>query len=423
MLMVNQLTEEQRLTKAVVSIMGSPKYVYLAGVLMIGDRCIVDDIADGIFTTAYTNGRDECYGRVFVSRLNDAELRFLVLHEVYHKLFRHLTTWKHLYLQDPELANMACDYVINLKIVDDNYQDGFATMTGELACGCYDRKYAGMDTAQVYNLLRKDQPQGGGQGGGDGDPEDGDGTPEDGSGSLPNGHKPFDTHDWEGAQEMSDDEQRELAREIDEAVRQGALVAGKMGSGGDRNLEELLEPQVDWREVLREFVQTTCTGSDYSTYRRPNRRYLSSGIYMPSGVSEKVGELVVAIDTSGSIGQTEVTAFLSEVKAICDTVRPDKVRLLYWDTEICRDETYDTHELDTLVQSTKPKGGGGTAVECVTEYIREESINAQACIVITDGDLYRGWGQWTMPVLWCVIDNKHKVPDVGKCVHIKSREM
>jgi predicted metal-dependent peptidase len=288
-------------------------------------------------------------------------------------------------------------------------------MTGELAGGCYDRKYVGMDTAQVYNLLRKDQPQGG-QGGGVGNPEDG-------SDSLPNGQEPFDVHDWEGAQEMTADEQRDLAREIDEAVRQGALVAGKIGSGGDRDLAELLEPQVDWREVLREFVQTTCTGSDYSTYRRPNRRYLDSGIYMPSGVSEQVGELIVAIDTSGSIGQTEITAFLSEVKAICDTVHPDKLRLLYWDTKICRDETYDTHELDTLVQSTKVKGGGGTDVECVTEYIREESINAQACIVITDGDLYSGWGQWTMPVLWCVIDNKHKVPDVGKCVHIKSKDM
>ena len=423
MLAIKQLTEEQRLTKAVVSIMSSPKYVALAGVLMIGERSVVDDPS---VPTACTNGRDEFYGREFVSKLNDAELRFLVLHEVYHKLFRHLTTWKHLYMQDAYLANVSCDYVINLKIVDDNYEDGFATMTGELAKGCYDRKYVGMDTAQVYNLLRKDQPQGGGGRGGIiviGDPEDGDGTPQNGSGSLPDGQEPFDAHDWEGAQEMTADEQRDLAREIDEAVRQGALVAGKMGSGGDRDLEALLEPQVDWREVLREFVQTTCTGSDYSTWRKPKRRLLGQGIYMPSTYSEQVGELVVAIYTSGSIQQPEVTAFLSEVKAICDTVHPDKVRLLYWDTQICGDETYDTHELETLVQSTKVKGGGGTDVDCVTEYIREESINAQAAIILTDGELYSGWGQWTMPVLWCVIDNKHKVPDVGKCVHIKSRDM
>ena len=404
MLMLNQLTEEQRLTKAVVSIMGNPKYTALAGVLMIGNRNIVDDPS---VPTACTNGRDEMYGREFVKQLNDAELRFLVLHEVYHKLFRHLTTWQHLYQQDAQLANMACDFVINLKIVDDNAKDRFATMTGILEGGCYDTKYAGMDTAQVYNLLRDDQD--GNEGG-------------QGSESLPDGGQPFDEHDWDGAEEMTADEQRELAREIDEAVRQGALVAGKLGSGGDRDLAELLQPQIDWREVLREFVQTTCTGSDYSTYRRPNRRYLSSGMYMPSGISEQVGELVVAIDTSGSIGQRELSAFLTEVKEICETVHPESVRLMYWDTRVCRDEKYDMHELDTLVQSTKPAGGGGTDVTCVTDYIRDNNINAQAAIVLTDGYLFGGWGQWTMPVLWCVMDSG-RTADVGKTVHIKSRDM
>ena len=401
MLMLNQLTEEQRLTKAVVSIMGNPKYTALAGVLMIGDRNVVDDPS---VPTACTNGRDEMYGREFVKQLNDAELRFLVLHEVYHKLFRHLTTWRHLYNQDAHLANVACDHVINIKIVDDN-KDHFASMTGALESGCYDRKYVGMDTAQVYNLLRKDQE---GDGGGQG------------SEPLPEG---FDKHDWDGASEMDAEEIRELAREIDEAVRQGALVAGKMGSGGDLGLEELLQPQVNWREALREFIQTTCAGSDYSTYSKPNRRYLSSGIYMPSGISEQVGELVLAIDTSGSIGKKELAAFLSEVKEICDTVHPDGVRLLYWDTKVCRDEKYDTHELDNIVNSTKPDGGGGTDVECVTDYIRDNNINAQAAIVLTDGHLYGGWGQWSMPVLWCIMDNNHAKPDVGKTVNIKSRDM
>ena len=400
MLMLNQLTEEQRLTKAVVSIMGNPKYTALAGVLMIGDRNVVDDPS---VPTACTNGRDELYGREFVKQLNDAELRFLVLHEVYHKLFRHLTTWRHLYNQDAHLANVACDHVINIKIVDDN-KDHFASMTGALESGCYDRKYVGMDTAQVYNLLRKDQ--------------EGDG--EQGSEPLPEG---FDKHDWDGASEMDAEEIRELAREIDEAVRQGALVAGKMGSGGALGLEELLQPQIDWREALREFIQTTCAGSDYSTYSKPNRRYLSSGIYMPSGISEQVGELVLAIDTSGSIGKKELAAFLSEVKEICDTVHPDGVRLLYWDTKVCRDEKYDTHELDNIVNSTKPDGGGGTDVECVTDYIRDNNINAQAAIVLTDGHLYGGWGQWSMPVLWCIMDNDHAKPDVGKTVNIKSRDM
>lgn len=413
-----QLTPEQRLSKAVVDIMGNPKYVALAGVLMIGDRSVVDNIP-----TACTNGRDEMYGRDFVDSLNDAELRFLVLHEVYHKLYKHLTTWRHLHDMDAQLANQACDYVINVKIADDN-RDGWAVMPQG---GCLDVKYRDWDSAAVFNDLRDNgSPQDGDEGSGDttgtqntavGDAGDGDGSGDNGP---PQG---FDSHDWDGAADLTPDEKRELDRDVDEAIRQGALIAGKLGSGGDRDLEDLLTPQIDWREVLREFIQTTCAGSDYSTWQRPNRRYVSSGYYMPSGISEQVGELVIAVDTSGSIGQLELTAFMSEIQAICDTVHPDHIRLLYWDTRVCQDEKYDMHQLDELVKTTKPKGGGGTNVECVTDYLTEHGVKPQAAIVLTDGYLGGSWGQWSCPVLWCILDNKSAKPDTGKHVNITSREM
>ena len=400
-----QLTPEQRVPKTIVALMS--KIPALAGVLMIGDRVVEHDNAK--VPTACTNGRDEWYGAEFVDGLTDAELRGLVLHENYHKLYRHLTTWQHLNAIDHDLANRAMDYVINIKIMDEYGQDEWIKLPEG---GCYDEKYRGWDTAQVFNDLRDNEPQ-------DEDGRGPGGTPV--TGDDPN--QGFDSHDWEGATDMDADEIRELAREIDEAVRQGALIASKLGSGGDRNLEELMQPQIDWRETLREFIHTTCAGSDYSTWKRPNRRYVGANIYMPSGISEQVDELVVAIDTSGSIGSVALSAFLTEVKSVCDTVKPNKVRVLYWDTKVCRDEAYDMHELDDLVKSTKPAGGGGTCVECVTEYMQEQGIKPQACIVLTDGDLYRGWGTWNTPVLWCILDNDSKKPDVGTTVHIKSREM
>ena len=384
-----QLTQEQRLSKAVVDIMGSPKYVALAGVLMIGDRSIDDDVP-----TACTNGRDEKYGRDFIDTLNDPELRFLVLHECYHKLYRHLTTWRHLYDENPQLANVACDFVINCKLLDDN-RDGWATLPEG---GCYDPKYRGMDSAKVYSMLKEDGDNGEGAGG-------------------------MDEHDWDGAKELTQEEQRELARDIDEAIRQGALIAGKLGTGGDRDLAELLQPQIDWREVLRDFISTTCAGNDYSTWQRPNRRYVAGGYYMPSGVSESVGELVIAIDTSGSIGHTELSHFLSEVKSICDTVHPEAVRLLYWDSAVCQDEKYLMHELDDLIDTTKPAGGGGTNVECVPAYLTEHGVKPQAAIILTDGYLGGTWGNWACPVLWCILDNKHANPDVGVTVNINSGDM
>jgi predicted metal-dependent peptidase len=390
-----QLTIEQRVSKAVVDIMGNPKYVALAGVLMIGERTVRDDIP-----TACTNGRDEMYGREFVDGLSDPGLRFLVLHESYHKLYRHLTTWEHLYKEDPTLANQACDYVINLKISDDN-KDGFAAMPEG---GLLDNTFTGMDSAQVYNLLKQEKEDNGGQGRG----QSGEG---------------FDEHDWEGAQELSDTEQRELAREIDEAVRQGALIAGKMGTGVDRDLAELLRPQVDWREVMREFISTTCSGNDYSTWKRPNRRYISAGIYMPSGVSESVEGIVVAGDMSGSIGQREQSVILTEVRSLSEITKPEWLRMLYWDTQVCSDEKYEQHELDDFVKSTKPKGGGGTDVKCVPAHMTKHNINAQAAIVITDGYLGGSWGTWGCPVLWVIIDNKNAKPDVGTVVHVKAGDL
>ena len=397
-LIQQSLTVEQRLHKAVSDIMMQDKYIALAGLLAIGDRSVRDDIP-----TACTNGRDEKYGRAFCESLNDPELRFLILHENYHKLARHLHIYYHLYKIDHILANMACDFWINHKLVEENKDDKFATMTGELSKGCYDDKYKNMSIVEIFNDLREEQEGNGGQGQG--------------------GGEPFDTHEWEEAQGLSDEEQKELAKDIDDVIRQGALVAGKVGSGGNRTLEEFLEPQVDWREVLRDFITDTCAGGDFSTYNKPNRRYLHLDLIMPSGVSEKVEELVLAVDTSGSIGQRELTTFLSEVRSICDTVKPSRVRILYWDTQVCRDEVYEMDELDKLVQSTKPEGGGGTEVECVPRYMAEYGIKPQATIIFTDGWLGGSWGSWTCPTLWVVLNNKSATSKVGKTLHVKREDL
>ena len=146
------LTVEQRLHKATTDLIGREEFIALAGVLMIGTKSVCDTTQ-----TACTNGKDELYGRAFVEKLSDAEFRFLMLHECGHKMYRHLTTWEHLWRADRSLANQAADHVVNLKLIDtDAYRNKWIVMPeGGLA----DPKYVGMDVAQVFKDLRKQQEQ------------------------------------------------------------------------------------------------------------------------------------------------------------------------------------------------------------------------------------------------------------------------
>ena len=153
-----KLTAGQRLQKTTMDIMGMDEFIALSGVLMIGKKSVVDGLP-----TACTNGKDEMYGKDFVESLNDPELRFLMLHECYHKMYRHLTTWEHLHKDNAQLANMAMDYVINVKLFDtDANRHGWIKMP---ECGLLDERYRGMDVAQVYKKLKQDPPPSGGGGG------------------------------------------------------------------------------------------------------------------------------------------------------------------------------------------------------------------------------------------------------------------
>ena len=386
------LSAEQRIQKATMDLIGNDEFLALAGVLMIGKKHVKEDIP-----TACTDGRDEFYGRKFVDGMGDAELRFLMLHEAYHKMYRHLTTWAYLNKANKMCANMACDYVINIKLADTK---AFANDVIKMpSCGgLLDEQYRGMNVPEVFKRLMDDAKSGEGDGDGDGNS--------------------MDEHDWDGAKEMSTADQNALAKEIDEAVRQGAIMANKLGSGGDRLVNDLLQTKQDWKELLKDFVTNTCAGKDYSSWRSVNRRYVGMDLLMPGAVSEVVGDIVIAIDTSGSIGQVELSSFLGEVTGISSQVRPSRVHVLYWDTEVARHEVYLQDELENIAKSTKPAGGGGTNVACVTPYLRERDIKAECVVVLTDGYLGGEWGTWDMPTLWVIQNHQSAVAPVGKTIHI-----
>lgn len=392
---MQKLTAEQRIERCHVGLMKHPNFVAYSGLLMIGGVSVKDTCP-----TAYTNGRDVTYGRGFVDSLDDdAELRGVILHETKHKMYRHLTTWQSLWKQNRQVANMACDYVINLEIKDEEEKSGKYVLLPK--CGLYDEKYRGMSSKEVFDqlMLNPPPPDGGGQGDGDGG---------------------IDEHGWEEAQEMSEEAVKELTKEIDSAIRQGAILAGKVGGNVDRSFTDLMSSEVDWKEALREFVSAVCNGKDDSTWRRPNRRWLQHDIYMPSTVSESMGRLCIAVDTSGSIGGDDINKFLSEVVSVMNNVNPELVDLLYWDGEVAGHEVYGVGEGDKLMASTKPKGGGGTSPSCITRYLKDKDIKPEACIVLTDGYVGGDWGgDWSCPVLWAIVGGCKDVPSKGSVIYIK----
>lgn len=395
---MSKLSAEQRVQKSHVALMNDPKYCLYSGIFMLGKTEVSDDIP-----TACTDGRNTYYGRKFVDKLKDSDLKGLILHENLHKAFRHTMVWKHLYKLEPQLANMACDYVINLMIHDSDPQGVSVTLPEG---GLLDEKYRGMDAGTVFKLLQQQQKQ---QGNGNGK-ADGDGDSQSESGQS------FDEHDWDSADEMSEDDKQQLAREVDQALRQGALLAGKMAGNVPREIAEAMEAKVNWREVLRDFVNSVCADKDNSTWRRPNRRWVDQETYMPSLIGEAVGRIVVGIDTSGSIGQAEIGQFLGELVSICNHVQPEGIDLVYWDTSVAGHEVYARGDYEAIMSSTKPAGGGGTDPSCVPKYIASKKIEPECVIMLTDG--YVGtWGTWKHPVFWG-ITSKGINADNGVSVYV-----
>ena len=397
--------EERKLKKAKISLMREPKFALWSGILMLGKTEVVEDIP-----TACTNGRDEMYGRKFIKSVDDKELAFAVLHENLHKAFKHLTTWRKLYEEDGKLANEACDYVINLMLVKMDPNEQFIApprKDGKIYV-LIDKRFDKMNAKQVFDILKQEKKDGkGGNGGGSGDPD-------------PNGGGGFDDHDWAGAKELSKEEQEELEREIDQGLRQGLMAAKKAGYGAsdaEREIGDMLTPTVDWREQMREFVKSICSAKDASSWRRVNRRFLSGDTYMPTLVGERVGRIVVGVDTSGSISGAEITRFLSEVKSITEEVHPEKLDLLYWDSSVSGHEEYDEGNMSSLVESTKPRGGGGTDPRAVMNYVNNRNMQPECVVMLTDGAI-NDWGnEWSAPVLWAITGRGITAPN-GKSIQV-----
>ena len=203
----------------------------------------------------------------------------------------------------------------------------------------------------------------------------------------------------------------EIEAETQIMVSQAESEASKRGTlpSGISRIVQSTKGKVDWREALREFVQQSVQ-VDY-TWSRPNRRFIAKKIYLPSIKREEhVGEIVIAVDTSGSIGKKVLDMFAGEIDGIL-SCEPVKVHVLSCDCKIHQVSTWEPSD-GTFAISSFP-GGGGTSHVPIWDWLSDSDVEPACVVCLTDGDTDFGQDPG-VPVLWAL--TKQGSPPFGKTI-------
>jgi len=329
--------------------------------------------------TAATNGRNFYYNRDFVNKLSVKKLEFLFGHEICHCVFDH---FGRVGSRDRMLSNIAQDYAVNQILVDERIGDKITEV--EI---CYDSKYRGKAWEEIYDELYEKaekitMPELLKQLGDllDEHIKEGDGQ---------NGDKEGEGKD--GKPGMSKEEAQKIKDEIKQAMIQSAAAAGagKTPAGIQRMIKDLTEPKIDWRELVRQEIQSIVR-NDYS-FTRPNRKSMHSGAILPGMKEATTIDVGIAIDMSGSIGEEDASTFLGEVKGIMDQYEDFKINLWCFDTDIYNHQEI-THDNSDDLMSYEPQGGGGTDFDINFTWMEENGIRPKKFIMFTDGYPCGSWG-------------------------------
>lgn len=329
-------------------------------------------IPDESVETACTNGEYIKYNPKWFLRLREQERIGLIAHEVMHVALFHMIRRDN---RDSVRWNIAGDYVINGALL----KSKFILPHTELI----DSQYDDMSTDNVYALLPEDIKDGTGPGDillvSSDDPG--------GCGSVID-HPSVSDGSAAGKFEA----------EIEVAVQQAADIAkamGKLPGHLQTLIEKALAPKVDWKMTLAQFLRAN-NKSDF-TWIKPNRRFISRGLYMPALHTPCLEEIAVAVDTSGSVSEDELLQFTGEITSILHDTNPERIHFLQCDTEVRSDEEYTRESLPLKITY---KGRGGTAFSPVTKYITEKHPGVAALVYLTDLESNDFGDQPSYPVLW-----------------------
>lgn len=351
------------------------------GVLMLQLKK-VDATNDPRVDTMATDGRHLYYHEPFVMGMKKEEVVFVLAHEVMHNALEHHIRRQH---REPGRWNKAADYAINGELqsyIDEIEKKGNRKAGMKMpAGGLINPAFTGLSAEEIYRILDEEN---------NGDDSDENSMDGGGCGGVIDGCAPNDEAG-----------KAELRAEMQAQVRQAAMVAkgaqaGTLPAGLQRLIDEILMPKVDWRAVLRRFIDESMT-RDFS-WSNPNRRLLPMGIVTPGTVSCGVSHIVIAVDTSGSIDAEILKDFAAEVNGAYQEGAVDKLTVIYADAAVAHIEQFENGDELAL----HPAGGGGTAFSDTFEKIEEQFPDARATIYLTDMYVSDFGQQPPMPVLWGV---------------------
>lgn len=454
----NTSAAEQLLKKAHVRLMRHRKTYLYSGVLLLGTSTVDNRKAP----TACTDGINKFYNSDFlIEQVKTlAKTAGLVLHENLHVFLKQVPRHMDLWDNDPKIANAAADYVVNA-IIKAIEEEDRATLAADPKRakedpvvilpdgGLYDEKFINWSMRQVYNFLKKDDkcepeqpkpesPRGQGDdeqdeqeeqdtqpGGGkdeDKDEDEGDKGGEDKDDERTSvtvdgkeySLETLDDHDTSGVSDLTDDEIKEMIDTIDRGIQEAGLLAGLSGVKLPRAIQELLEPEVKWEDVVQDFFLSHTRGSTDYTFSKFNRRRIIDEMYRPSTYKERLSKVALAIDTSGSISQHEINRVTSLVVMLCEQCPPEELSVLWWDTQVHGRQDFTEGAFANLRSALKPMGFGGTRVGCVSEFMLANNMDADCLIIFTDGYLeYDIRWDVRVPALWVVKGNEQFVPPAG----------
>lgn len=331
--------------------------------------------ADEWLMTAAVDGRNLFFNTQFFNAMNNKEVEFVIAHEILHMVYDHLGRRDD---RDPMLYNIAADYIVNNLLVRDRIG------TKPKVVDCYqDFKYDKWTSEEVYDELFKQAKKNGeefvkqlGEMLDEHLDLEGDGT-EDGEGN--------------GRPRYSKAELDQIKDEIKEAMLQAASAAGAGNLPGEiaRMIKEITEPKMDWRQLLRQQIQSTIR-SDY-TFSRPNRKGWHTGVVLPGMNFAETIDICIALDMSGSIGNDQASDFLGEIKGIMDEYKDYQIKLWCFDTKVYNEQDFSADCGEDLTEY-KLKGGGGTDFMCNWTYMKNHGIQPKKFIMFTDGYAWNSWG-------------------------------